>query len=124
MKWQFQTSQTESKTHVLWLKFTLTPVVKFRLWVIRCFLFEKNHYEMGTSESKGENSPNLNVFNQEERQNIHHVYNSIIGNQKTLTEPFLQVTVTLIFRLVCSHFNSSPYRDTRDNYHWDEVQNI
>ena len=50
---------------------------------------------MGGSESKSERPQILNVFTQEELQNIHSGYNSIVGNQKALTEPFLTVGIPL-----------------------------
>ena len=52
---------------------------------------------MGGSDSKSENTSSLTVFTPEERQNIHQVFSSIIGNQKTLTEPFLQVKFCTYF---------------------------
>ena len=53
-----------------------------------------NYCKMGGSESKTERPPILNVFTQEELQNIHSGYSSIVGNQKTLTEPFLTVGIS------------------------------
>ena len=53
---------------------------------------------MGGSESKKERPQILNVFTQEELQNIHSGYNSIVGNQKTLTEPFLTVGIPPFYK--------------------------
>ena len=61
--------------------------------VLLCLI---DHYyfdglKMGASESKDNEAQILQVFTEEEKRNVHKLYSHIVGNQKSLTDPFLKV---------------------------------
>ena len=48
---------------------------------------------MGNTDSKEKEAEILSVFTQFEREQVQTVYETIVGNQKCLTDPFLKVMV-------------------------------